>query len=295
MDINISASTLFHFTSSRQNLLSILSNGLYSRYSLENFDSLISDTAEIVFPMVCFCDIPLSHTKRHTKHYGSYGIGLTKKWGMANKINPVIYTYPDSTTADLLNQVLVELDNFFDVDEKHLPKERSNHRKNSLKDFLNDLNKYLNHPTVKYKADIAEKIQELNSRLSYFIKYIKPYEGKVFRHSDYLPEPVKFYDEREWRFIPDKNVILNAKLKDSFEAEYYKNPIKRRAINIKLAKHSKLTFKPNDIRFIIVEKDREIPQMLDELERIFGSTAVHKDLKLLGTRLISLQQILEDL
>jgi len=245
--------------------------------------------------MVCFCDIPLSQTKRHSKNYGSYAIGLTKKWGMTNKINPVIYAYPNSTTADILNQILSELNNFFDIDEKFLPKEKNNPKRNNLKDFLSDLNKYLNHPTVKYKVEVTDKIQDLIKQLSHFLRYIKPYEGKVYRDTDYLDNVVKFYDEREWRFVPDKKTILSAKLKDSFEPEYYKNLTKRRAINIKLAKHSKLTFKPNDIRFIIVEKDKEIPEMLDELEKIFGNSATHKDLKLLGTRLISMEQIIENI
>lgn len=295
MDINISANTLFHFTASRQNLLGILSNGLYSRYSLENFESLIDDKAEIVFPMICFCDIPLSQVKRHTVSYGKYAIGLSKKWGMDNKVNPVIYTYPKSTTADILNGLMAELSNFFDIDEKHLPKTEDLQKNRTLKEFLSEFGQYLNQPTVKYRMDIAEKIEELNGHLSYFIKYIKPYQGKVFRHNEYLPTQVKFYEEREWRFIPDKETIRKANLKDSFEAEYYKNPIKRRAINIKLAQFSKLTFTPMDIRFIIVEKDSEIAELLDELEKIFGSRATHKDLKLLGTRLISIEQIIEDL
>jgi hypothetical protein len=295
MDINISANTLFHFTSSRQFLLSILSNGLYARYSLENFESLINDTAELVFPMTCFCDIPLSQVKRHTNIYGKYAIGLTKKWGMENKINPVIYTYPNSTTADLLNSILSELGNFFNIEEEHKPKKIRRKKPNSGNDFYFDLQEILKDPTFKYKAETAQKIQELNEQLGYFLKYIKPYEGKFYRNNDYLENSVKFYEEREWRFIPDRKSITNAKLKDSFKAEYYKNPVKRRAINIKLSKHSKLVFKPNDIRFIIVQKDNEIPEMLNELEKIFGSTASYKDLKLLGTRLISIEQIIEDI
>ena len=109
MDINISANTLFHFTTDRKALLSILTNGLYVRYSLENYESLTDGEAEIVFPMTSFCDIPLSQVKRHTSTYGQYAIGLNKSWGMRNKINPVIYTYPKSTTSDILNELVADL------------------------------------------------------------------------------------------------------------------------------------------------------------------------------------------
>lgn len=295
MDINISANTLFHFTSNRQSLLNILSNGFYSRYSLENFESLIDDTAEIVFPMVCFCDIPLSQVKRHTNTYGKYAIGLTKQWGMENKINPVIYTYPNSTTANLLGEISGQLGNFFDISEEENKKIAKTRKSNKKEDFFYELKKFLNDPTFKYKAQAIDKVNEIADRLGYFIKYIKPYEGKFFRQNAYLENSVKFYEEREWRYVPEKKIINSAKLKDSYKAEYYKDPIKRRAINIKLAKHSKLEFRPNDIRFIIVQKDSEIPEMLNELEKIFETTATSKDLKILGTRLISLQQIIEDI
>ncbi len=294
MEINISANTLFHFTSTKQNLLSILSNGLYARYSLENFESIISNKAEIVFPMTCFCDIPLSQVKRHTNIYGKYAIGLTKSCGMKNKINPVIYTYKNSSIADILNSLISELTLFFDIDEDEIPKLKEIKDSKDNNNFAKQLEEILNESKNKNIDNVVDKLLEMNSNLGHFIKYIKPYEGKFYRGNDYLENPVKFYEEREWRFIPDKKIFIQAKLKDSYKAEIYKNPIKRRAINMKLASHTKLTFNANDIRFIIVSKDSEIPGMLDEISKIFEETS-SKDLKLLGTRLISFQQIIEDL
>jgi len=119
--------------------------------------------------------------------------------------------------------------------------------------------------------------------------------GKFYRGDGYLSKPVRFYEEREWRYTPPRNLFKDIKVKDSYSAENYINPVKRRAINIKLAKHIKLTFNANDIRFIIVKNDEEIPEMLAELEKIYGTSTNFNDLKLLGTRLISLEQILEDL
>lgn len=284
MDINISANTLFHFTTTKQSLLGILENGLYVRYSLENYESLISGKAELVLPMTCFCDIPLSQVKRHTSIYGKYAIGLTKSWGMKHGVNPVIYTYPNSTTANILNELTDDLEKFFDIAED---KKTFTKGKNQTKKVIdNDWDS-----TVHY----GNKVVDLYTNLSHFIKFIKPYEGKFFRNNDYLHKPVKFYEEREWRFMPPKDFFDKVSLKDSYVAEYYKNPIKRRAINIKLAKHIKLNFNASDIRFIIVNKDEEIPEILSDIERIFGKSTPFPDLKVLGTRLISLQQILEDL
>lgn len=292
MDINISANTLFHFTNKKQYLTSILTNGLYSRYSLESYESLIGEEAEIVFPMCCFCDIPLSQVSRHIKTYGSYGIGLTKNWGMNNKINPVIYSYPNSTTTEILSNISDQLSIFFDISNEELTKLKP--LKKTSKNSLNFIEQFSDIHT-DYKIKVNEKVLDINSTLGHFIKYIKPYEGKFYRDNDYLPNRVKFYDEREWRYVPDKDQLAKIPTKDSYKAEYYKDPVKRRAINIKIAKKCKLTFEPNDIKFIIVNKDKEIPQMLKEIERIFGERAKFDDLKLLGTRLISIEQILEDL
>lgn len=284
MDTNISAHTLFHFTSNKNTLLSILKNGFNVRYSLENFESLINDKAEIVFPMTCFCDIPLSQVKRHTSTYGKYAIGLTKKWGMKNQINPIIYTYPNSATTSILNDVFENIENFFDIEEEELKKFKLNRSAEIVYERMNDReNKF------------SKRVEDVNSKLSHFIRYIKPYEGKFYRDGKYLENLVRFYDEREWRFTPSREFLFSKEMKDSYKSEYFIDPRKRRALNMKLAKHIKLHFEPNDVKFIIVNRDSEIPEMLKNLENIFGKTASSDDLKLLGTRLISLEQILEDL
>ena len=284
METNISAHTLFHFTYNKNSLLSILKNGLYVRYSLENFESLINDKAEIVFPMTCFCDIPLSHVRRHTNTYGKYAIGLSKSWGMKNQINPIIYTYPNSATTTILNDVFENIENFFDIEEKELEKFKFNRSAEIVYERFNTR-----------EEEFSKRVESVNSKLSHFIRYIKPYEGKFYRNGDYLENPVRFYDEREWRFTPSREFLFSKEMKDSYKSEYFINPKKRRALNIKLAKHIKLSFEPNDVKFIIVERDNEIPDMIKKLDDIFGKTASSNDLKLLGTRLISLEQILENL
>ena len=291
MDINLSANTLFHYTTNAKSLQSILRHGLYVRYSLENFENLIHEQTEIVLPMVCFCDIPLSQVKRHTITYGKYAIGLSKKWGMNNKINPVIYAYPNSTTSEILNDIGKDIQSFFDIDESKVPQWSSAAKLNDKTGEYDWAEEITNTELLDY----FKVIVELQDKLGHFLKYIKPYEGKFFRDDNYLPKPVRFYEEREWRYTPPRKFFENINVKDSYSAENYVNPIKRRAINIKLAKHIKLPFTANDIRFIIVSKDDEIPEMLAELEKIFGSNTPYNELKLLGTRLISLEQILEDL
>ena len=47
------------------------------------------------FPMVCFCDIPLSRVSSHVKLYGGYGLGMTRQWAEQNALSPVLYLVPN--------------------------------------------------------------------------------------------------------------------------------------------------------------------------------------------------------
>ncbi len=101
---------LFHFTKSIDILESILKNGFYARYCLEDIRWLNSNEDKfIAFPMVCFCDIPLSRATEHTEFYGSYGLGLTKDWGIRNNLNPVVYGTDNGLVRDAIHY-------FFDID-----------------------------------------------------------------------------------------------------------------------------------------------------------------------------------
>lgn len=89
--------SLFHFTKSMEVLKSVLKEGFWPRYCLEDVQWQGMPSKEfIAFPMVCFCDIPMSRISEHVGFYGSFGIGLTKEWGAKNNLNPVIYFAGDN-------------------------------------------------------------------------------------------------------------------------------------------------------------------------------------------------------
>ncbi len=92
----ISSNYFFNFTSNLDYLVETLQHSAFSpRYNCEDFSYLQSSfgvTKQIYILMKCFCDIPLSPLmKNHINEYGSYGIGLTKEWGMKNNLTPVHY------------------------------------------------------------------------------------------------------------------------------------------------------------------------------------------------------------
>lgn len=99
------AQTLFHFTRSVDTLKQILLGGFWPRYSLEDFRWQATNPDDIdfaAFPMVCFCDIPLSRLDEHVQFYGNYGIGLSRAWGERNGLNPLLYLAATNSVATSL-------------------------------------------------------------------------------------------------------------------------------------------------------------------------------------------------
>lgn len=287
--MNISSNNLFHFTSDIKFLKNILSRGFYVRYSLENYGNIFKDENEVLIPMVCFCDIPLSLVSNHTKTYGKYALGLSKEWGIKNKITPVIYTYENSIIADLLNKLHDHLNNYIDIDD-------SQQQESSKTNFVSKLIEINIKHNIPEMDDLSNQASDMTDALSHLAQNIKPYIGKIMRGTNYL-DNVRFYDEREWWFLLPKKFFEDNKIKGNYNKEFYTNPIKKRYANIKIAKHFRLQFHPNDINFIIVEKDSQIPNMLRFLDETFGGQkgVSSNELKLLGTRIISLEHIIENL
>ena len=267
----VSSNTLFHFTSRREFLIGILENNFRPRYCLETLSCVevtsplgLGRVHDFAIPMVCFCDIPLSLTGKHLAEYGNYGLGMTKEWGMRNGLNPVLYVHLDSTLKKLITDT-IEVVNHLDFDNK----------KHNLSGI----------------ADVAIDVDALWDTFDYLKFFTKPYEGPFHRAGQI--KNVRFYDEREWRFVPRKNGTNSWKKylhKWEFEDESKKN--QQNAL-IYQDDAAALFFTPNDIKYIIVANESEVLSMADEIENI-KSDFSEPEKKQLITRVISAEQIRED-
>lgn len=260
MSDSISTNTVFHFTKSMDNLESILKNDFYPHYCFEDFFGTISSipNVEKAIPMVCFCDIPLSQVQKHIKTYGEYALGLSKKWAIKKKINPVLYAYPNSDFTNKLNDALFEL---------------------------------VQHEKDK---DLSEK---LSDQFISAIQYIKPYEGKLWKDGQWTKDMIRFYDEREWRYIPQlakSKSSLMIRKRDSLEDKDYPMILKKLNDLMATVEHLRLSFEPNDIKFIIVRNENEVLPMLDNVINIKREKFPYKDVQILTTRIISMDSIKEN-
>jgi hypothetical protein len=232
---------------------------------LENWEPVIPWVAdenlnlqEVAVPMVSFCDLPLSQIGKHAEQYGYYAIGLRKEWGVKNKICPVLYTYEQSGLSGPLQRIIGRA--LKNIDDPKL---------NEFKDIFLDWFK--------------------------FIRFVKPYEGDLWRGSDYLHKKIRFYDEREWRFCPDIPIVDNPEEDHPtafLSKKYFLNTEHLQRANSALKKF-KLSFEPRDIKYIIVNKENDILGMINTV-RETKSKYSYDDVQILTTRIISMEHVFED-
>ena len=249
----LSSDTLFHFTSKHEYLISILQSDFAPRYCLENLTMLgftqnDKIQMEVAVPMVCFCDIPLSKIKFHLNCYGGYGIGMTKAWGIKNGISPVLYANPKSETVMVIKEIL---------------------------------------KIARLKVNqINDVIINLGNSITHLTKFVKPYKGN-FVHRGKTHRNRRYYDEREWRYVPIKASIafLN-------KNEFLDTDTRARADWV-LNDNCKLKFSPNDIEYIIVKNKSEVLQMIKDIMAIkYKYTDDEK--MLLASKIISKDKIIKD-
>jgi len=169
----VSSSIVTHFTKSLDSLNGIIEEGFKVHYCKETVfyrkpsKSNPPPTMSWAFPMVSFCDIPLSLIVDHTKKYGEYGIGLSKSWAIDKGLNPVNYIVRGSSYA-----------------RDHIA--------------------VLNDQFLKTKDDAYKNGKILNSvqkNALQTLMYCKNYNGVLQRYGE-KPQDYNFYDEREWRYCP---------------------------------------------------------------------------------------------
>jgi Putative abortive phage resistance protein AbiGi, antitoxin len=162
-EMALSSNSIIHFTKTKENLMGILESNFKPHYCRETI-CLGDEVRKYLFPMVSFCDIPLSEIKNHINKYGSYGLGLTREWATKQGLNPVLYLDKESVLSKNLDYAFDKL-----IDEKE-------------GDFEN--------------LDKKEKC------LYDVIRYVKNYEADLNRGGK-INTNYRFSDEREWRYVPN--------------------------------------------------------------------------------------------
>lgn len=188
--------------------------------------------------------------------YGNYAIGLTKEWGMRNGVAPVFYAHERSLVSQSLSAA-------FDI--------------------------YTEEYRTVLEADPQTKpaASELGAHLTRIAAYVKPYEGELVRQGRVLPR-VRFYDEREWRFVPP-----GIERVPSLSRAEYSDFAKLEEANQNAKALGPLKFEPSDIKYIVVATEAEILPMIRQVRMIKGKYS-DDEVSVLCSRLVSAEQICRD-
>ncbi|HFC8840220.1 TPA: abortive infection system antitoxin AbiGi family protein [Neisseria subflava] len=259
----IKSNSLFHFTPKEEYLLDILENGFWPRYCFEDIEWLIPkdlknelkkqeednfwetltkelikhNISSIAYPMSCFCDIPLSKITAHTDFYGSFGLGMTKEWGIRKGLNPIFYLSDNSIIPNLIRNFIL----------KNIPADAINLL------FSNELSP--------------------NTTLQ-LMKFLKPLRGRMKVNGT---EVTKNFDEEcEWRYTPtsDENSPFQNFLPNIFsrsnEDLLNSNAITKKNASLKFESSDiKYIFVPEDSHIpVIINKINEIFKGNPENERL---------------------------
>lgn len=117
------------------------------------------------------------------------------------------------------------------------------------------------------------------------IRYLKPYEGEFVRRGNTYDD-YRFYNEREWRYVPLKGKSVITK-------DFLSNKSFIDSENLKMKKN-KLSFEPDDIKYIIIENESEINEMIKKIRDLKGEKFSMSQVERLITRIITTEQILKD-
>jgi hypothetical protein len=240
----VSANTLFHFTKLK-GLEGILSSkGFYCQYSDEHFENILPQKnpyRSTYIPMISFCDLTITQLSKdsvHTEYFGSYGIGLTKEWGIKNRISPVMYVHRRSQAA------------------RQFP----------------ELGKVVSQMSKDFQRKGGDYItfSKIDSELVDSLKYIKPYKGHWHKGKIKKGKPVIYYNEREWRYCPllKELAVLSAVIKDNKEEKVKLN---------RTLKENLVTFTPKDIKFILIKNKKDIPAITKVIREKMNILSVEMD------------------
>lgn len=260
---------LYHFTRKYDTILEIFKYGFKPSYAKEMMDKV-----DILVPMVSFSNILLREVgSSEVMFYGKYAIGVTRSWGIAQNINPVVYTYENGVLHNSMNSFLYSsifirvLDNYKEHFEKFSKSKAgkfselihlTNTPKHSM-DILDYLSTKYDEELLLVISNYAKSIYDSNLEI---VNLTKNYKVKDEAGREFIA-----YNDREWRKI---YLDLGFLLEGSPEyAKWDKAPKPHYDEDKYLLK-----FDISDIKVIMVADESEISPLAEFLSNKYGKDKI---------------------
>ena len=133
-----------------------------------------------------------------------------------------------------------------------------------------------------------KNLSDIDYALFNFFRYMKNYQGDFKRNGNVIKN-YRYSDEREWRYVPNKNEAKIFVAKNDFKNDTQKNQ-ENNNIN-----HLRLEFTPDDINYIIINNDSEISDIIDVIKNVKGKNYTYQQVERLMTRILTTDQIETDI
>lgn len=253
----LSPDSLFHFTPTLANLLGILKNTFYPRYCYEKFDLIDGDS----------------------QYYSQF---------IENALPMVCFC--DTPLSQLMEHITRYGKYGLGMSKTWGIKRRLNpviyFNKNS-------------HLAERINTATDELIGSQHLGAKAFFEthcYMKPYEGDLYRGGRRVKEKIRLYDEHEWRYVPSNEIMQKYNIQAFLYGHTYMDLGELKKANRKLEiDQIKLSFNPNDIKYVIIKDESEINNMVTSLKDIKGSKGYDNNtLDRLTSRIITVKQIKAD-
>ena len=120
------------------------------------------------------------------------------------------------------------------------------------------------HTLIKARREATSNLTSEQKNLVLKIKsYAKNYSGDLTRNGKTIKD-YRFYDEREWRLVPSKDILGTA----SFSVDGTSYASSKDSYNAKL-EAIRIEFAHTDISYVIVENTIQIPEIIKSLREFF--------------------------
>lgn len=260
---------IIHQTDHIDKLKSIVENGFYCSYALEQFSD-----KKLLIPMISFSNILFRDIGSYeVVDYGSYGIGIDRESAIKLGLNPVLYLYEngiiekgikDNFDFSILPQTLEIVKEFYKkCDCENITKYINfNPLPNEVKNLINSISAQTSDKVISSIKELFGSVFENSYRQ---ILLAKPYKIKTKSGDERIA-----YNEREWRkSFFDLHFIYELKPNGEVNPDFSKW-INTNKPHLKESKH---TFKiPIElIKYLIVKKDCEKIEMESFIKDCFGS------------------------
>ncbi|WP_099224204.1 abortive infection system antitoxin AbiGi family protein [Listeria costaricensis] len=244
-----SANTLFHFMGKLEYLLlSLKKICLFPRYVLENVEYLNLEYKEkqikwVSFPMLCFCDINFHMLSMHAEGnplngnrdgYGTYGLGLDKKWCEQNGLQPISYLNGKASQTESLRLLF---------------------------------NRGLD---LRAQKKFDESNEDLYDFIFTQVALSKPLGGKMRKGENEVQK--NFHDEREWRFLPNLEGLSSPEFLNDVTDPQYMDYASQRDLSsgLQVEEGTHLKLEIDIIKYIIVKSEDDRAEVITLLDKQFS-------------------------